>query len=469
MIPSPSSEPQHLYHIRNLTYTRVGLALLFAWLFWGDFVFTLMERVVPSIIPLKLKELDASNTAMGLILTTLPMLISTTINPIVSFKSDRYRGRWGRRIPFIIATLPMLVVCLIALGFGDQLGFWLHRNLSAWTSNLSANQFTVIIIGVLMVLFSFFNAFVNAVFWYLFNDVVPEILLARFMAGFRVSGLLAGAFYNFFIFRYAESYTGTIFAGAAVFYFIGFGLMCLKVKEGEYPPPPPYVDGKTGAWSAIKTYAQECHHKLYVLIFALGIAQAAVWASAPFTVFFYEATGLNLHKIGFVNGCNDLATAAMALGAGWLADRYHPVRVMIAGLLIQVLLAGPAQLIWLVWSPSHRMSFYLWIAITIGLSAPAGALWGVLGVVYMRLFPKDRFGQFCSANNLWRSLALILLGMLVGMFFDETKKIFGEAHAYFWVPVWQTFFYGLMLFFAWRIYLIWQKHGGDADYKPPGF
>ena len=38
--------------------------LLFFWLLWGDFCFTLMEQVIPSILPLELRPLGASNSTI---------------------------------------------------------------------------------------------------------------------------------------------------------------------------------------------------------------------------------------------------------------------------------------------------------------------------------------------------------------------------------------------------------------------
>jgi len=45
--------------------------------------------------------------------------------------------------------------------------------------------------SLMMVIFRFFNTFVNAVFWYLFNDIISEHLLARFMSWFRLVSTLA--------------------------------------------------------------------------------------------------------------------------------------------------------------------------------------------------------------------------------------------------------------------------------------
>jgi hypothetical protein len=126
-------------------------------------------------------------------------------------------------------------------------------------------------------------------------------------------------------------------------------------------------------------------------------------------------------------------------------------------------------MLWLWWMPSHRASYYLWLVISLGLSAPGMALVGALGVLCMRLYPKSRYGQFCSANALWRSLIFILTGYLAGVYFDLLKKYVGEARSYLWMPLWQMFFYSLMLFFAGWVYVIWKKHGGDDHYRPPGF
>ena len=43
------------YHVGVLSYFKRGLVILFAWMRWGDFFFTLMESVVPSILPTTLK------------------------------------------------------------------------------------------------------------------------------------------------------------------------------------------------------------------------------------------------------------------------------------------------------------------------------------------------------------------------------------------------------------------------------
>jgi hypothetical protein len=65
--PSPASESPaaHSYRCGSLTYTRKTLVALFGWLLWGDFCFSMMEIVLPNILPLKLKDLVSRPALFG--------------------------------------------------------------------------------------------------------------------------------------------------------------------------------------------------------------------------------------------------------------------------------------------------------------------------------------------------------------------------------------------------------------------
>jgi MFS family permease len=466
-----------LYRVGTLTYTKPALAMLFFWLLWGDFCYNLMEAVTPSLMPLKLQGLGASNTEVGLVLGSIPGLVYSILNPIVSFKSDRFRSRWGRRIPFILVTLPFLVLCLIGLAFGDRLGFWLHHHLGAAVAHASPNTVAILTIGALLVAFTFFNTFLVSTFWYLFNDVVPEHLLARFMSWFRMISLLSGALYDYCIFQYADNHSAAILVGAALLYFVGFGLMCFFVKEGEYPPPPPYVDGKTGLVPAIKTFAVECHftpHYWYQwLICFFGSISGSAGAigsgvMTAFGLFFYMAIGLNKAQMGNIFGTVLVASAALILVSGWLADRYHPIRVVIAGSALGLFVVTPVNFIWLFWHPSSNVAYWVCMAMGVGLMAPANALNGVYDPpLLMRLFPKSRYGQFCSTNAIWRTIGGIIGGTVAGMFLDFMTRFVGKEQAYFYIPLWQFLFGVPSFWLLLKMYQSWKKLGGDQSYMPP--
>ncbi len=466
-----------LYHVGTLTYTQPALAVLFFWLFWGDFCYTVMEAVTTPIMQLKYQKLDASNIEISLILGVIPGILYSILNPVISFQSDRFRSRWGRRIPFILFSLPFLVIILICLAFGEQIGVWLHGHLGFMLAGVSASQVAILTLGILNIVFTFFNTFVTSTFWYLFNDVVPEQLLARFMSWFRTIGLFSTSFYSFFILPYSASHSTEIFLAAAILYLVGFGLMCRNVKEGEYPAPAPYIEGRTDTLAAITTFARETHafpHYWYLWICTfigqIGNAASVIGAGNSqliFALFFSLAIGLKLPQIAIIYGCYNITQSVLTLVAGWLADRYHPIRVVFAGVLINVLVI-PMNLIWLFWHPSNNVVFWVALAINVGVAAPGQALGGMWDPpMLMRLFPRSNFGQFCSTNAVWRTAGGIVGSLLVGVFLDFMTGWVGKEHSYYYLPLW-GFFFGLPSFYLFfKLYLSWKKHGGDDAYIAP--
>jgi MFS family permease len=450
-----------------LFYTKAGLFALFAWLLWGDFCFTLMEVVVPTVLPLKLKALGCSNGVMGIILSTIPAILNTTICPYVSFKSDRYRSRWGRRMPFIIATLPFLCLSLVLMGWADVISLFLQQHISV-LQGVAPVTLTIGLIALFMAFFQFFNMFVNSVFWYLFNDVVPAQFLARFLGAFRIVGVAAGTIYNYFIFQYAESHMREIFLGAALLYFIGFGMVCLRVKEGEYPPVDGEADKDNKGWGGVRTFFREClSHKIYWILFTAGSFTSVAGAVGIFGVFFSREMGLSLGDIGKLGAIGGAFSMIAVYVAAVFIDRWHPLRVLVY-LRVFALIGLVSSWIWtLITLPGH---YYFWLAMGIGLigsfqAAFAGA--AELPMV-MRLFPKSRFGQFCSGQAMMQSIFRIIGGFAAGLFVDAVRWFcHGSDFAYRFNFAWITVFSAIGAGLSIWLYLWWNKLGGDFHYHPP--
>jgi hypothetical protein len=53
---------RRIWTVGTLKYTTFGLMMVFIWLLWGDFVWSLLDGHLPDILPLKLKELGAGDT-----------------------------------------------------------------------------------------------------------------------------------------------------------------------------------------------------------------------------------------------------------------------------------------------------------------------------------------------------------------------------------------------------------------------
>ncbi|MDD2711147.1 MAG: hypothetical protein PHV34_24480 [Verrucomicrobiae bacterium] len=459
---------ESVFRCGNLVYTRKGLVFLFAWMLWGDFCFTLMEAVVPSILPLKLKSLESANWLIGAIMSTLPGIFNTTVCPWVSFKSDRYRSKWGRRIPFILYTMPFLTVSLIMIGCSDSLGAWVH---GAFFQGSGVRQASVIIIllAVFAGSFDLFNMFVGSVYAYLFNDVVPEQFMGRFMGYFRLVGVASGAGFNFFVFKYAESHMREIYLGAALLYFAGFGLMCLKVKEREYPPF--LNEGRApGLLDDIRTFARECYSiSFYWNIFLDNVCGAVGQCMLSFLVFFYMSVGLNLDLIGKITAISGVLTAVCLAFAGSFVDKWHPVRVSV----YLVPLTSVATLNWCAWlwiegAPPPMLFFWAMVTFCVFNSFSIALIVAASMPRTMALFPHERYGQFCGAQALLRSGGTMFGGVLAGLFIDFARGISPGGHdAYRFIYVWQLVFGAASAFFYCRSYRAWKRLGAERGYVPP--
>lgn len=466
--PAPASPGRKLYHCGPLTYTKAGLTVLFAWLLWGDFCFTLMESVVPNILPLKLKDLGASNTTMAVILSVLPGILNMTVCPYVSSASDRYRSRWGRRIPYILWTMPFLVLSLIGLGFSDtfHVGFETSR-VAEWL-HVHPLTATLVTIGFFMTAFAFFNMFVGSVFWYLFNDVVPPQFLGRFMGLFRIIGTGATFLFFNYVFRYATTHTREIFTGAALLYFFGFGLMCLRVKEGPYPPPPDDVAEK-GLMAGIRAFAaQSFSAKFYWYFYLMQTFWVASGAMNIFLVFFNQEMGLTLDDIGKINAYGSVAMVASTWFTAIFVDRWHPLRIK-AYLCVFAATTGFGGWVWMFMTLPPNVFFWLSLGglLVTRFSFTLGEQCAI--PIFMRLMPKSLYGQFSSANAMVRTAGGTLLGgLLAGLCMDAFKWHYGGSDfAYRWVWLWPWVFGIGSAVFVCLGYREWKRLGGDEDYRPP--
>ena len=460
--------PEHM-KIGTLVYTKAGLIALFAFLLWGDFCFSLMETVIPSILPLELNKLGAQPWAITLIFTSIPNLMNTIINPIASFRSDRLRTKWGRRIPFLAASSPFVVLFLILLGYSEPISRFIHQSLLGGKGSDLTVVLTVVIIFT--VGFQFFNLFITSIYYYLFNDVVPRAFLARMMALFRMVGTGAGAFYSYFIFQYSDTHMPEIFLGAALLYLLAFALMCWRVKEGNYPPPPENLGNEQGFIASIKTYAAECFtHRFYWLLFLANASWAMTWVTGPFNnIYQTQVLGFDRAFIGHVGGIAAVVSLVLLFPAGLLADRFHPLRINLLGIACGLVLA-PLGVIF----PFVRAGLSLHTAhmVQIALSAinlPINTLASAGEVaLFMRLLPQERYGQFSSANALIRSIALIFGGFACGAFFGYVQR-FGTVpnSCYRFLPLWNMTFQAGYVFFMYLLYREWLKLGGLKGYVPP--
>ena len=463
------SAHQDRYRCGTLVYTKGGLFALFGWLLWGDFSYTLMESVWVTVLPLTLKSQGAPNTVIALVIATIPQAMNFILNPIISTASDRHRGKRGRRIPFLLYSAPFISLFLTLLGFSPELGALLYPWIGAVSPKLSQTMVTVGLICVLIVIFRFFELFVGTVFWYLFNDVVPEAFMGRFLGMFRVIGALAGVLFNFFLLQYAESHTSMIFLGGAILYGTAFLLLGFKVKEGKYPPPDKMSEKKGFSLTVIKTFFRESFsHRIYRLVFVYSAMAGISTGLGAFGIFMALSLGLTLADVGKIAAFAGVIGMLLLYPMGSLVDRFHPLRIMLVAQITYCFVIL-MQFVFLFYDFQPRTAFFVY-GFLAAISAAVFSMNTAAGLpMLMHLFPRERFGQFCAANAMCAAMGSIIAGMLGGIYLDTLKGFFPDRGDYYYrfVPVWSFIFMALATAATILMYRQWNKLGGDQGYQPP--
>ena len=310
-----------------------GLVAVFSWLLWGDFAWQLKERALNPVGLLVLKQFGATNLVIGLLIGALPAALGMILGPVVCTQSDRHRGRWGRRIPYLLWPTPLVVAAMVGLAFTPELG--------AACTNCSGPRSPGPAAAALMV-FSFFwtvseVAAITAqfLFYGLINDVVPRELHGRFFGMFRAVSLLAGIVFNLWVIGHTEAHFRAVFIGLAVIYGVGITTMCLRMREGEYPPPEPLPPSRKGDRLApVRTYFRESFSDpSYVWLYAgTTLAVLAFLPVNTFNVPYAKSIGMGMETYGRYLVLTYVISFALSYLLGWLADRFHPLPVGIGSI-----------------------------------------------------------------------------------------------------------------------------------------
>lgn len=455
MTNSPVKAPP-VYTAGTLRYDRRSMAFLFGWLLWGDFAFTFFEQIFGRFMPLYLKDLNASNTLIGITTGSIAGLVNVFFLPNISQWSDRFRSRLGRRIPFLLVVTPLTTISLMGVGFAPEISDWLHRHatssLAPW---LTGSTLLLSLLCLFTISFHLFNmVLVNSYNW-LLRDVVPPVLMARFLSWFRVVGTLAAVLFLWYVFPTMLTHRKEAFLLVGVFYFISFMLMCWRVKEGSYAEPEPHPRGH-GFWKSFGTYFRDALsvplYRNFFLVYVL-ILLATTCTSSFLTLYARHTLGLEMEDMGHIYAYAQMVSAGAYIVMGLLCERFHPMRVTLASLFL--LLAGTllayrfvdGHQSWLIYSLLFPIPLIAW-----GLGSQA---------VSMLLFPEKTFGQFYSGMNVFGCGGLIVGNYLVGQFMDF------NGSQYQAVFLWSGVFFAMAIFPMAAVYQGWKRHGGPDHYVPP--
>jgi maltose/moltooligosaccharide transporter len=437
------------FTVGTLTYDKKGLWLVFFWLMWNDFSISLLEQVT-SLTGILMRDRGASYTLIAAF-ATAGGILGMWINPFFSTWSDRLRTRFGRRRPFLFIATPLFAVSLCAIAFmPDFYHFLMQFDEMAVILNHIPIKGEVLFIGLASIVSGLFNAVVLAIFTYFYWDVVPEIVLGRFNSLGKIVTVSAGMVWSFFVVGYAEHHTKTVYIGVSVFCLAVYLLSVWRVKEGSYPPPEPRKT--TSPFEPILDYFKDCFSKPYYLWIFVGTLCFQLGNQGnQFQLFYLRYDlGMDLSATGWINGIGLTATSVFGVVLGYstgaLIDRVKPIRVIPATFLIWSLLVLISYFV-----VHDKISAAIMSSlININLFAFGVAL----GAVTVELFPREKIGQFCSAQAFfYQTIIMVLNPLAISPFFDWLKFNRGGY-------LWSAFFYLLAALVAVKVYFNWMKQHG---------
>ena len=441
----------------TLTYTTSGIIALFCWMLWGDFAWVMKGRSVGALAAVMVKKFGISNFLYGLLIISIPNFTNIFLIPWISYKSDRHRGRFGRRIPYLFMTTPIVTVAMVGLGLSPWLGTVLKAQ--AIFSEIDVNTLRLWVFAFFWLLLDLGTTLSVNIFSALTNDVVPKVLLGRFLALTRAVSLLVAVLFNAKLFGKAEDYGPELLIGIGILYGVGLFTLCIKVKEGEYPPPSEEEGGKQGPISStvkmVKSYWNLCFSLPYYRILFLGMTLIGL-GSVPFNtyyIFFAQSMEVSMDALGKCQAICFAISFLLCFFLGSLSDKYHPLRTSMIALIVWALIDIGGGIFCT--SPTA----FLVIQLLHGVAVMSfNTLYASTAA---RLFPQLYFAQFTSIAALLSSASVMLVVPLFGKLLDLT----GQRYALVYIVGAMFQIGGLVsLYLVYRGFL---HYGGDEAYQAP--
>jgi Na+/melibiose symporter-like transporter len=502
---------RHLFTVGTLVYTMSGLAVLFGWLLWGDFALSMRERSVFPLIEKFLLKHGASNTIKQLLTATLPTIIALIVSPIVSYRSDRLRSKWGRRIPFLLIPTPIAGLAMVGIAFCPQMGEALFRMAgntvpAGLDIHQAASNYTLSVFTLFWTIFEVAVIISGSVFFGLINDVVPRPVLGRFHGLFRAVSLYDGIFFNAILLQYAENHFTLMFAMIGLLFGGGFTLMCLKVKEGQYPPVPadPAITPRGFAmgdslhgnselistyrpggllgpfirfYHAAITYLRECFtHPYYLAMFGMFVLAGLTFN--PINSFSYRyAMQLKMSDgdYGFLIAISYLVSLTIAFPLGMIVDKVHAFRASVFTMSLYALTMLLGSL-FVKDATSFGWAF-------IGHTILSGTYFTCAASLGQQLYPRSKFSQYASAGGLLGSITGLIFAPALGAILDATRRAISTPATSPALATTQptqfsfnyhlTFWFGfvislLTLSLMALVFLRFRAYGGTRGYLAPG-
>lgn len=434
--------------VSRINYGRIGLVFTIGVLVFGVFFWQLQNQVA-LILPVKFQNRGATDSTIALVLTSMPFLLNMIVNPIVSFKSDRTRSRFGRRIPYVMFSVFSASLMCLGLGWSGEIGALL-----APVIGLSIDQ-TVLMLMIIFTIGSMIcGLFIGSTIYYLFADLVPQKYFGRFMVMFQMTCAGAGILGNKLLLPLADSYFNWTYTLMSLAYVVAFIIFFLLLREGEYPPVDD--ENKTGSvLDDVKLFFTECFSIPFYYWFFLMVSfsEVSMVCRTSFNILYARKNlGMSVEAYGDVMMWYMILSLVLSVPVGICIDKFSSLSVYLTGLIL-VTLVNAFGFYYVTDAASfYVISMLLAVVYTIQNTAALP--------VYVTILPKPKFGQYSAATALLRSSVMFVGAYGGGQFIEKIGN-------YQYIFVWDFFLTLLAIPFMLGLIAAWKKLGGKEHYLAP--
>ncbi len=382
--PENTSELDSYYSNRPLMWRNLSLILLLN-LGWA-----VSFTVISPLIQLKINSSGVSESGLGFI-TALNGWIYSYAVMYFAWKSDHTVSRFGRRIPYLFISAPIIIITVLLFPF-------IH------------NTWVLVGLALLQMLFTDIKA---ATIPLLNIDCMPRKLLARCSAP---AGIIMWTM-TFFAMRYGMQLSDS---SEAMPYLVAAAILTCTTLIGGFTIQEPPIQSPTTEsfkpWSAMKV----AWHDKRIILLMLSVAMIGSFNTVYNTwIWLYAKNTLHLSRTETAHTISWAIPLIVVLNfpVAWLVDRISPYK-----LLPWLCVSAGASLWFLLHATTPAM-----LIVAAGFGAITMLLGSAADIMVYRNSPAADIGSITSTNSCIRGFYSGCLCLLTGFIIETTGSHYEYA------------------------------------------
>lgn len=369
--------------MKSFSYAKIfvlGLGFLIITLTWSIY-----NAYVPPILERLLTHLPYTDTAVGFIMT-FDNIAAILLIPWFGALSDRTWTRFGRRMPFLLVSIPIGAIFFALIPYaGFSLGMVIP---------------VIIIMNIAMAAF-------RAPTIALMPDLTPSEYRSKANGIVNLMGGL-GALVFYFGFTAIMGVSAAFVAGGAIMIVILAVLLAvIREPEEHFEETEKRPEGIVKSLFTILREKEGSTRFIFFAIFMWFIGWNGV--ETFFTLYGMDKWGIEESQAAFYLGFFSLSFLLMAVPSGFIATAVGRKKTILAGLVGMCLMLG---------------SFYFAtpIVLAIGLLISGGVFWALINInsypMVSDMSPVGKLGTYTGLYYFFSMLAAIIAPPIFGVVMD---------------------------------------------------